>query len=154
MTLELLDPIASLQDDDEDEIVAEDEELETEILADELFAINDEEDVSTGSTTLELLDPIASLQDDDEDEKVAEDEYGAASEEEPINSELEYCEFSIGVETGSSPQPCERIASETHAKPKTRLFSKFILYTQPFMDPIMLRIPGRHRLKHCHSGAS
>ena len=66
------------------------EELETEILADELFAIDDEEDVSTGSTTLELLDPIASLQDDDEDEKVAEDEYGTASEEEPIDSELEY----------------------------------------------------------------
>lgn len=45
-----------------------------------------------------------------------------ASEEDSTNPKLEYCEFSIGVEAGSSPHPKTKAANETQAKLVKDLF--------------------------------
>jgi hypothetical protein len=110
---------------------------ESEVNDDEVFSATSADEL--GATT---VDEDKIIEEEGETSEELLNSNSEASEDDSINPKLEYCEFSIGVEAGSSPHPCERIARETHAKPKTRLFSKFMLYTQPFMAPIMLRIPG------------
>ena len=123
-----------------DDKVAADESTsaeESEVNDDEVFSATSADETETTTD-----DEYKIIEDEGETSEELLNSNSEASEDDSIKPKLEYCEFSIGVEAGSSPHPCERIARETHAKPKTRLFSKFILYTQPFMDPIMLHIPG------------
>lgn len=133
---EIAADVGATDDDEACAISLDDRETADENTSDDESEVNDDEVFSAtsadelGATT---VDEDKIIEEKGETSEELLNSNSEASEDDSINPKLEYCEFSIGVEAGSSPHPCERIARETHAKPKTRLFSKFILYTHPLI---------------------